>query len=349
MSQPCISVIIPVYKIEDYIDKCVESIVNQTHKNLDIILIDDSSPDNCPQKCDEWAKKDSRIRVFHKENEGPSLARNLGLKEAKGDYICCVDGDDWIDADMCEKSLKAMLENDADVAMWSYVREYDDRSIPKKIFDENIVFDEEAVDKQLKRRMIGLLGQELAHPETADSLCVLWGKLYKAQIIRDNNITIPDIRKIGTYEDGLFNLDIFSYAKKVIYINKNWYHYRKGNSISITGAYKPKLFEQYNRLFLIMREKIEANGWGDDCKQALNNRICLSMILHGLNVWRSQMSFGKKLKSIREILITKEYKDAFKTLEIKYFPLHWKVYFFCCKSRFNLLVLLIAKCISILK
>ena len=93
MSQTLISVIIPVYKVEKYLDRCLESIVNQTYKNLEIILVDDGSPDNCPAMCDAWIEKDERIRVIHKENSGVSSARNKGIDVATGDYIGFVDSD----------------------------------------------------------------------------------------------------------------------------------------------------------------------------------------------------------------------------------------------------------------
>ena len=97
MSSELISIIVPVYKVEKYIDRCVESIINQTYKNIEIILVDDGSPDNCPKICDEWAKKDKRIRVIHKENRGVSSARNVGIDVAKGKYIGFVDSDDYIE------------------------------------------------------------------------------------------------------------------------------------------------------------------------------------------------------------------------------------------------------------
>ena len=100
MNEPLVSVIVPVYKVEKYLDKCIESIVGQTYENLEIILVDDGSPDNCPTMCDEWAQKDSRIKVIHKENGGLSSARNAGLDACTGDYIGFVDSDDWIEPDM---------------------------------------------------------------------------------------------------------------------------------------------------------------------------------------------------------------------------------------------------------
>lgn len=108
-----ISIIVPIYKVEQFIDKCIDSIVNQSYNNLEIILIDDGSPDRCPEICDEWAKKDSRIKVIHKENGGAASARNAGLEIATGDYIGFVDSDDWIDKDMYEFLIKQLPE-DAD-------------------------------------------------------------------------------------------------------------------------------------------------------------------------------------------------------------------------------------------
>ena len=105
-NQSLISVIVPVYKVEQYLDKCVESIVNQTYRNLEIILVDDGSPDNCPAMCDGWAKRDYRIKVIHKANGGLSDARNAGIEVAQGEYICFVDSDDYLESNY----LKELIE-----------------------------------------------------------------------------------------------------------------------------------------------------------------------------------------------------------------------------------------------
>ena len=130
MNQPeLISIIVPVYKVEKYLDKCVESIVEQTYKNLEIILVDDGSPDNCSAMCDEWAQKDSRIKVIHKENGGLSSARNAGLDACTGDYIGFVDSDDWIEPDMYEYLLNISMKNNADVSRCEFVIEAENSDI----------------------------------------------------------------------------------------------------------------------------------------------------------------------------------------------------------------------------
>ena len=120
-----ISVIVPIYKVEPYLDCCVQSIVDQTYENLEIILVDDGSPDNCPAMCDDWAAKDSRIRVIHKENGGFSSARNAGLDAATGDYIQFVDSDDWILPDMTAALVSCAVKENADVVRCGYCENVD--------------------------------------------------------------------------------------------------------------------------------------------------------------------------------------------------------------------------------
>lgn len=115
MNSPLVSVIIPVYNVENYLNRCVESVVNQTYRNLEIILVDDGSPDKCPQMCDKWAEKDNRIRVIHKENGGLSSARNAGLDMCRGEYVSFVDSDDWVELDFYETIVLQMMEYCAEI------------------------------------------------------------------------------------------------------------------------------------------------------------------------------------------------------------------------------------------
>ena len=129
MKSDLISVVVPVYKVEKYLDECVQSIVNQTHRNLEIILVDDGSPDRCPQLCDEWAEKDSRIRVIHQKNGGLSAARNAGLDVAKGDYIGFVDSDDYIAPDMYEQLLIPLLKENKKTSCCLISRVFDNGTV----------------------------------------------------------------------------------------------------------------------------------------------------------------------------------------------------------------------------
>lgn len=125
MNKPLISVIVPVYKVEKYLDRCIQSILNQTYANLEVILVDDGSPDKSPQICDEYALKDGRLKVIHKENGGLSSARNAGLDVAKGEYIAFVDSDDWIDNQMYSKLMNVIQVQNSDIACCSFSYVYD--------------------------------------------------------------------------------------------------------------------------------------------------------------------------------------------------------------------------------
>ena len=136
-----ISIIVPVYNSELYLKKCLDSIISQTYENIEIICIDDNSSDDSLRILQEYEKKDQRIKVLQKVNEGVSFARNAGLDMARGDYILFVDSDDWIDRCTCEVALKKILEETADLVMWSYIRERETESSRKQIFDCDIVFE----------------------------------------------------------------------------------------------------------------------------------------------------------------------------------------------------------------
>ena len=121
-----ISVIVPIYKVEDYLDRCIESIVKQKYRNLEIILVDDGSPDQCGAICERWAAKDRRIKVIHKKNAGLAAARNTGIEESSGEYLCFIDSDDFLEPKMLEKLLKALIMEEAEVAACNFVYEYED-------------------------------------------------------------------------------------------------------------------------------------------------------------------------------------------------------------------------------
>ena len=130
------SVIVPIYKVEKYLNKCIDSILKQTFQDFELILVDDGSPDKCPKICDEYAKKDKRVRVIHKENAGLVAARNTGIKEAKGDYICYVDGDDWISENLLQTVWsKAVSKYDVEMVVYSAVRQFTDtqEQLPKSV------------------------------------------------------------------------------------------------------------------------------------------------------------------------------------------------------------------------
>lgn len=337
MKNPLVSVIVPVYNTEKYIRECLNSLIQQSYSHIEIIAVDDGSTDKSLCLLKELSAKDSRLKVFSQLNQGVSAARNLALSKATGTYVMFVDADDWIDSSTTEECLQAI--GDADVCFFAYVREFSNRSLPKLLFPQTQLFTGEAC-KQLQRRMIGPVGKELANPGMLDSLGTIWGKLYRREIL--DGTSFIDLKIIGTAEDSLFNCNAFRKVQKAVYINKTFYHYRKFNSGAETKKYKPQLFQQWNRLF----DYMQATTTDKIGQKALYNRIALSIIGLGLNECLSPDTLKAKTNKITEIIKQPHYKEAYKKLDLTYFPIHWKVFFFAVKHNLKIVLMLLILCIK---
>ena len=329
-----VSVIIPSCNHVKYIRQCLDSVVNQTYRDMEIICIDQNSTDGSYDILKEYEAKDERVRLFKYEVSELSLSRNFGMDHSSGEYYMFMDADDWIDKGALEVAVGVMEEDEADIVMWPYVREFDDRSLPKNIFNEDkIIFEKDDVIEKLHRRNIGLVRQELSQVENADSLSTAWGKLYRASIIREKNLRFIDTRKIGTYEDGMFNLYLMYYVNRVVFINRHFYHYRKYNKKSVTYVTKPNLPNQWAYLFGLMEDYIRENNLPDIYTEALDNRIALSVMGLGLNIIKENLSEEEKRAKIQGIISRDEYRKAFERLKFEYFSLHWKVFFKAAKRQ----------------
>lgn len=218
MEQTLISVIVPVYKVEPYLNKCISSIVNQTYRNLEIILVDDGSPDNCPTMCDTWAKKDSRIRVIHKANGGLSDARNAGLAIATGELISFVDSDDFLAQDFFECLYHAMSENNAEVAecATAYVTE-----------NGTVIRLRKAAPQPTLDRMEAL--RRLVMEDGVHQ--TVWNKLYRREVLAGL------LFEVGKYnEDEFWTYQVFDRLQKVAIVEKPLYQYlQRGTSIIGVG------------------------------------------------------------------------------------------------------------------
>lgn len=209
-----LSVIIPIYNVEQYLDRCMESIVNQTYKNLEIIMVDDGSPDNCPKLCDEWAKRDNRIIVIHKQNGGLSDARNMGLSIATGEYIAFVDSDDFVDLDMYRTMIEALERTDSDISTCGrYLYRNGEISERYTSCKEMLLTATQAICELLRGGLI----EEAA-----------WDKVYKKDLF--NGIVFP----VGEINEDLPIMPhLFERANKIVCTGKPFYYYC-ANTGSIT-------------------------------------------------------------------------------------------------------------------
>ncbi len=240
-----ISVIVPVYKVEKFLDRCVKSLIEQTYTNLEIILVDDGSPDSCPQMCDKWAKKDDRIIVIHQTNKGLSEARNSGMDIATGDYIAFLDSDDYVFPDMYEKLYTALKANNVDLVACGYVDvdEYGNL-IKRNVFKGN----------EFKYEKV-YSGKEYASFFFSNlSISIVWDKLYSKEIIGDNRFK-PGV----ACEDILFLSNIINNQVSMVFIEDSLYYYTVRKN-SITYGFNEKFyFDRVKNVFdgsLMVEQKI---------------------------------------------------------------------------------------------
>ena len=212
-----VSIIVPIYKTEKYLNKCIDSIVNQTYKDLEIILVDDGSPDRCPQMCDAWEKKDNRVRVIHQHNVGVSAARNSGIQAAQGDFITFVDSDDWIELDTIEKMIFSINTYSADIVSCGFIYEHADSDHSVFIPEKNIYEGKDVAQNLLLNRI---------RPEVCS-------KLYLTSVLKD----IKFDEDIKYAEDLLFNFYVMINTKKLVNLNYAPYHYMQESGCSSTSDY----------------------------------------------------------------------------------------------------------------
>lgn len=237
--QPLVSVIVPVYGVERYLDRCVSSIVDQTYRNLEIILVDDGSPDDCPRMCDAWAAKDTRVTVIHQTNAGVSAARNHGIDEAHGEYLYFVDADDFAEPDLVETLVARAITDDAQIVFCGYETNtlQPDGSLTKT--DETRSFDLTFVENTVfAAEFAELAAERYVYPS--------WNKLFRTDFVRTVGARFP----VGVVadEDSYFDFPLYAAVERVSVVPDWLYHYvvRSG---SAAGHYQPALFDSHKAVW----------------------------------------------------------------------------------------------------
>lgn len=309
MKKELISVIVPIYNVEKYLSKCINSILEQTYKNLEIILIDDGSDDSSPQICDKYSKKDKRIKVIHKENKGVSSSRNKGLELSTGKYIVFVDSDDYIDKQMIEKLYNNLIENKADISVCNHYYNYQKDTFElKKFLHQKLTIDNN--DKFYN-----------IYNDYSLSTIIPWGKIYKKEIFA--NIRYP-IGKI--HEDEAIILDILTKASRVSYFDEPLYYYVKRDN-SITNNFNLK------RLDIIdiheSRIKKLKNNYSDNLLYLEYSTYIKRLVkiiipgLYSINEYEKATYYQKKYKKLISYVLSNfkiSNKEKIKWIIIKYFP-----------------------------
>ncbi|WP_288352572.1 glycosyltransferase [uncultured Bacteroides sp.] len=336
-----ISVIIPIYKIkEELLRECLNSISLQKLKNLEIILIDDGSPDNSGKICDEYAENDNRIKVIHQKNQGVSVARNVGINNSNSEWITFIDPDDWIEANWSEVLFETINNTAADIIMFDYYQEFATKQNPQYLKSESGYLSE----NYLHAIKIAPFNQLIINNKFQEyETNVIWNKVYRTKLIKENNITFdPEARK---GQDVIFNAEILQLTSNIFYIHKTLYHYRYLQE-SITNRYNPKV-RFYNEIAFKHYERIiERYSLTDEYKEAFYARV-LTRLYSCMRLYYFHENNTMKYKDIKNeldnILNSYPYNISLDRVNKKYLNYPQRLFVYILQKRYYRLLRFMVK------
>lgn len=292
-----VSIIVPVYNVEKYLKRCVDSLIGQTYNNIEIILIDDGSKDNSFLICKEYELKDCRIQIYHKENEGLGLTRNYGIEKATGEYITFVDSDDYLTSDAVETMLENATANNADVVIANMF--YKDKKMKVTLAER--LYEGAEIKNIIINHMMGNYAKQkdaLSYTSTA--------KLFKKDLFTKNNLKFPSERKL-IWEDLAFSIEAYPLCKRVCILHKPIYYYCF-NEGSLTHTYKPNKLELVMELYRYMSAKVKKLDLPVEAQFRLDTnfighiRTCIKLEVF----YADKNGFGKAIQNIRKICFRKD-------------------------------------------
>lgn len=299
MEKGLVTVVVPIYNTEKYLDRCITSIVNQTYQNLEILLIDDGSPDNCPQMCDIWAERDLRIRVIHKENAGLGMARNTGIEHATGEYICFFDSDDYIAFDTIEKTYKKAITEQAEVVVFGFA-DVDAAGNIVKTFapsKEEKTFRGKVVREEFLPELIAPDPKGNGQRRFYMSACMM---LFSANVIRTADWRFVSEREIIS-EDIYSLLKLFQHISSVAVVSEVLYFYCT-NEVSLSRKYIPGRYEKVLHFYMESVALCERLHYGHNVIHRVSKQYLGFTIAAMKQEMASNRSFGEKKRSVHDIV-----------------------------------------------
>ena len=337
---PKVSVIVPIFNVEKYLKRCLDSIINQTLQDIEIILVDDESPDNCPIICDDYAKIDSRIKVIHKNNEGLGFARNSGLEIATGQYVAFVDSDDYVDLKMYETLYNVAEKSgyDAIYSGFNIVRKSGKIEIKKQVETFTNLFRRTDID----RFIFDMVGADPLYPSDVKYLMSSCLTLYSTKILKENNLKFSSEREFIS-EDLLFNIDYLMLAKKIA-IDNNSYYYYCYNENSITRSYNKNRFKEQKKIYLEIYRRLIIKYDYDLFRNNLD-RLKISHLrgsIKQLIKFRKEINYIKIRHEIKVIVNDDIFKDLIYNYPFERLAFKHKIFFLGLKNNLiNLLMLIV--------
>ena len=327
---PKVSIIIPVYNVEQFLDKCINSAKEQTLQDIEIILIDDESPDGSPQMCDEYAKKDYRIKVVHKKNGGLGFARNNGLELATGEYVTFLDSDDFVDMSTYEHLYNLVTKYDLDVVYYKFKRFVNEEDILSEKINNDIT---EYSGKDVKELMLDIIASEPSAKMDHKIACSSCTALYRLSIIRENNVKFHSERELIS-EDLIFNLDYLKYAQKIAFNDSVHYYYRM-NPMSLTSTVRTDRMDKNIELYEYIKKNLL--NWELDIQKGLerNQRLFIGYSRSAIKLLLKS-SYNKKTEWLDNVLAKSIWNDLYLSFEWRRLPCYQRLFFIMCYKKCKL-------------
>lgn len=301
MAKPKVSIIVPMYNVEAYLGDCLDSLLSQSLRDIEIVAVDDGSPDSSRSIAEAYAKRDSRVKVVHRENGGLGPARNTGIEYATGEYIGFVDSDDWADRDMFLSLYKAAVEEQADIVVGGYEIWSNGKVVSKKthpLAGRTLRGKKEV--EPYRRLMLGRLpddGGVRSWP------IQVWTSIYRAEMVESSRVRFKDIRS----EDMFFNIKIWKSANCVSHVSECGYRYRKDYQPSITTSFNPDTAEDFLEVFRSLLACAESEEDPDDARL----RVCRQILDYGRTyvymVEKSGLDINQKVAALKRIAKSPEF------------------------------------------
>lgn len=335
-----ISVIVPIYNVEAYLDRCMQSLLNQTLSDIEIIMVDDESPDNCPQICEDYKAKYPNIKVVHKKNGGLGFARNSGLEVAEGKYVAFIDSDDFVDLDMFQHLYEYAEANDCDAVFCGYNIYRDAEHI--RSMQENWDYVLKKGKDEVGQVLLDMVGPKPDYHSDAKLLMSVWRAIYSRNLIEENGLRFVSER-IYIAEDIMWHLDFLPYCQCVGLIPQTHYYYCM-NGTSLTRTYRADRFEKELFLYHTQEEKLHKAQYAEnEFRNRLNRqllmkaRACIGQQVNFLQ----QLGYAKAKNNIREIVNSDEMKVILHTYPYQFLPVRHRLFFLLMKWHlYDLLIIL---------
>ena len=324
---PYLSIIVPVYKVEKYLHQCIDSILAQTFKDFELILVDDGSPDDCPKICDDYAKKDFRIKVIHKENEGLIKARKVGLEAASGQYIGFVDSDDWIEKNMYELLCEATRKYEVDIALCDMLKSFPSIEYRLEQYIQPGLYNKKLMEEKVYPYML-----YSGHFWQFGILPTLGSKIFKKDLIDRNLSFVNESIRMG--EDAACTYPSLLDATSIYILDKKYlYHYRQ-NPTSMTKNYDEEFFERIITLYNFLKERFNSKNTFDLSRQLYYYFVYLTIgVVDNEFSEFNNKKYRVKRNNLKNVFLNQEVSDALKVISLREMPFNTKVYIWLMKMK----------------